>query len=83
MKVLTKNSAKAHDMTKTTIARKFLKTEKAAEVLNVAPGTLVVWRSTKRYNVPYHKVGGRVLYALDDLLEFLEAARRAETGGTK
>ena len=62
-------------MAKTGTARRFLKTEEAAEVLNKSPGTLIVWRSTKRYNLPYHKVGGSVRYDLDDLLAFLEAQR--------
>jgi hypothetical protein len=69
-------------MTKTAIARKLLKTEQAAEVLGKSPGTLVVWRSTKRYDLPYLKVGGSVRYDLDDLLEFLEA-QRVDPGGAK
>lgn len=34
--------------------------------------TLANWRSTKRYPLPYLKVGGRVLYRRSDLQAFLE-----------
>jgi hypothetical protein len=53
----------------------FLNTEEAAKFLHKSPGTLTVWRSTRRYNLPYHKSGGAVLYDLDDLIAFLEANR--------
>lgn len=53
----------------------FLNTEEAAKFLGKAPGTLVVWRSTKRYDLPYHKIGGSVRYAMEDLVAFLEAQR--------
>jgi hypothetical protein len=35
----------------------------AAQLLTVAPGTLGVWRSTGRYNLPFLKVGRRALPA--------------------
>lgn len=34
----------------------------ASEILNVAPGTLAVWRCTKRYRIPFIKVGRSVRY---------------------
>ena len=33
-----------------------------AEELHVSEGTLAVWRSTGRYDIPYVKVGSRVRY---------------------
>ncbi|MEW6132072.1 MAG: helix-turn-helix domain-containing protein [Pseudomonadota bacterium] len=35
----------------------------AAQILNVAPGTLSVWRCTGRYNLPYVKIGRLVRYS--------------------
>ena len=39
-----------------------LTTREMAEFLGVAPGTLEVWRTTKRYALPYIKVGRKVRY---------------------
>ena len=39
-----------------------LTTREMAKLLGVAPGTLEVWRTTKRYPLPYVKVGRKVLY---------------------
>ena len=52
---------------------KLLTTEEAAAVLGKAPGTLVVWRCTKRYDLPFLKIGGSVRYREEDLLAFLDA----------
>lgn len=53
----------------------------AAEILDVTPGTLSVWRSTGRYNLPFVKVGRKVRYRKSDLLAWLEKRTR-ETGAT-
>jgi len=45
----------------------------AAALLGVAPGTLEVWRTTKRYPLPYIKVGRNVRYRLSALEAFLTA----------
>lgn len=45
--------------------------DQAADYIGVTPGTMEVWRSTKRYIIPYIKVGRLVKYrktALDDYL---------------
>jgi len=51
--------------------------EKAAEHLGVKPATLAKWRSTKRYQIPYIKVGRLVMYRLSDLDSWLESQRIA------
>lgn len=43
----------------------------AAQILDLKPGTLQVWRSTKRYPLPYIKVGRLVRYRQSDLEAFL------------
>lgn len=56
--------------------------KQAAEHLTVSPGTLSVWRSTGRYNLPFVKVGRMVRYRRSDLDEWLDARLR-ESGSTE
>lgn len=53
----------------------------AAALLDVAPGTLSVWRSTGRYNLPFLKIGRKVRYRRADLMAWLEKRTR-DTGAT-
>ncbi len=55
--------------------------QKAARFLGNKPGTLAVWRSTGRYNLPFIKVGRSVRYRRADLEAWLEKRTR-ETGAT-
>lgn len=50
-----------------------LTNDQAATYLGVAPNSLAVWRTTKRYALPYVKVGRLVKYRLADLNAFLES----------
>ncbi|WP_082885697.1 MULTISPECIES: helix-turn-helix domain-containing protein [Methylomonas] len=45
----------------------------AAEYLGISTGTLDVWRSTKRYAIPFIKVGRLVKYRQSALDAFLES----------
>lgn len=49
----------------------------AAEVLDVKPGTLSVWRSTGRYGIPFIKVGRKVRYSRAALQAWLETRTRS------
>ena len=49
----------------------------AAAKLTVSPGTLGVWRSTGRYNLPFIKVGRMVRYRQSDLDAWLDTRVRA------
>jgi predicted DNA-binding transcriptional regulator AlpA len=49
---------------------------KAAEVLGLSPGSLSVWRSTGRYQVPFIKVGHLVRYRVAELDAWLESRTR-------
>ena len=60
--------------------KRYLDTLEAAQFLGVAPQTLVVWRSTKRYPLPYVKVGGSVRYEEDDLINFMESRKLRPVG---
>ena len=64
------------------MTNKLLNEKQAAEHLTVSPGTLSVWRSTGRYNLPFVKVGRMVRYRLTDLDAWLEARFR-ESGYTR
>jgi len=55
--------------------------KEAAQFLDSSPGTLSVWRSTGRYNLPFIKVGRNVRYRRADLIAWLEKRTR-ETGAT-
>ena len=48
-----------------------LDAQQAAAVLQVTPGTLMVWRSTKRYPLAYVRVGRSVRYRVSDIERFL------------
>lgn len=62
-------------------SKELLDDRAAAEVLDVTPGTLSVWRSTGRYALPFVKVGRNVRYRRADLTAWLEKRYR-ETGAT-
>ena len=51
--------------------------QQAAVTLDVTPGTLSVWRSTGRYNLPFIKVGSNVRYRRADLEAWLDMRTRA------
>lgn len=53
-------------------AMQLVKEDVAAEILGVTCGTLQVWRCTKRYPLPYVKVGRLVRYRISDLNDFLK-----------
>ena len=46
--------------------------DQAAIILGVKTQTLSVWASTKRYDLPYVKVGRSVRYRMSDLQRFIE-----------
>lgn len=53
-----------------------LTTEEAAKTLGLSPSTLCIWRTTKRYPLPYVKVGRMVRYRIEDLEAFLTQRRQ-------
>ena len=61
--------------------RELLDEQAAADVLEVTPGTLSVWRSTGRYALPFLKIGRKVRYRHSDLMVWLEKRTR-KTGST-
>jgi excisionase family DNA binding protein len=51
---------------------KMLTSKEASEYLGLKTGTLEIWRRTKRYNLPYSKIGRLVRYKKSDLDDFIE-----------
>lgn len=52
---------------------RLLTSEEAAELLGLKnKDTLSVWRTTKRYQLPYIKVGRLVRYQLSSIKKFIE-----------
>ncbi len=49
----------------------------------IKKGTLAVWRSCKRYDLPYLKIGRSVRYEMGALREFVKSRRRTHTGENK
>jgi len=57
-----------------TPAIELLTPQQTAALLGVTPGTLEVWRCTKRYPLRYIKIGGRfVRYRRQDIDHFINA----------
>lgn len=50
-----------------------LTSKEAAQHLRLAERTLAVWRCTGKVNIPYIKIGGRVLYKKTDLDLFIDS----------
>ena len=61
--------------------RDLLDEKTAANYLDLKPGTLSVWRSTGRYQIPFVKVGHRVRYRRADLEQWLQSRTR-QNGAT-
>ena len=61
--------------------RDLLDEKAAADFLDLKAGTLSVWRSTGRYQIPFVKVGARVRYRRADLEMWLESRTR-QNGAT-
>lgn len=54
--------------------RQALLTEaQAAEFLGIKSQTLSVWRCTRRYSIPFVKVGAAVRYKLSDLQTWIDS----------
>ena len=52
----------------------------AADHMGIAAATLQYWRTTGAQKIPFIKVGGRVLYRISDLDQWLEENTFSHTG---
>ncbi len=58
-----------------------LNEQEAAGFLGIKPATLAVWRATKRYPLPYVKVGSRVRYRKSALQAFADSRTHGSEAG--
>ncbi len=63
-----------------TLSPSLLTPEQAAGILGVTAGTLNVWCATRRYPLPYVKIGRKVMYRADDLERFAESRTVSPVG---
>jgi excisionase family DNA binding protein len=56
-----------------------LEEREAASFLTIPRGTLAVWRSTGRYNIPFIKIGRSVRYSRKALQAWLDSRTRHAT----
>ena len=64
---------------KETETNKLLTRRQVADMLGISHGTLMVWRSTGRYDLAYVKVGRRVMYQLSEVNRFIESRTQFHT----
>lgn len=57
---------------------KLMTPEEVAEYLGLEVETLNVWRCTKRYNLPYTKIGRLVRYRAEDVEAFVASRVEGE-----
>ena len=56
-------------------------TKETSQYLGVTRETLAVWRTTRRYELPYIKVGRLVKYRQADLNKWLEQRTKEKNNG--
>jgi len=62
------------NLTRNELGDPLMEPEETAEYIGNTPGTLAAWRHTKKYDLPYVKIGALVRYRLSDVNDWL--ARR-------
>ena len=77
--VACQNLDKSRDKSNDPHVSEMMTSNQAADYLGVKTQTLDVWRCTKRYPLPFVKVGRKVRYRRGDLDKFLQ--RRTENRG--
>ena len=71
-------------MSTAALSPSLLTPEQAAGFLGVTAATLNVWRATRRYPLPYCKIGRKVMYRAEDLEAFAQSRLHGgDDGGAK
>lgn len=67
-----------------TVMQRLIPPTEAAAFLGVRPGTLAIWRCTKRYALAYVRAGRKIYYLEADLAAFIATRRVTPQGkGTR
>jgi hypothetical protein len=61
--------------------RQRISNDEAAEFLGVEPTTLTNWRYLDKRDLPYYRVGRRIVYDVADLIAYLAANRVGQPQG--
>ena len=56
---------------------KQLTPDEAAAIVGVSKQTMAAWRCTKKENIPYYKIDGKVFYREQDLIDWMDKKRVA------
>lgn len=49
----------------------FISPKELSKYINISVGTLAVWRTNRTYDLPYVKIGGRIMYPAQQVNEWL------------
>ncbi len=55
---------------------RYISTDDLAEMLNLKRNTIERWRTNRQCPFSWFKIGGRVLYDREDVLNYIESAKR-------
>ncbi|MHA1540782.1 MAG: helix-turn-helix domain-containing protein [Alphaproteobacteria bacterium] len=61
---------------------KLFTTKETSQYIGITQGTLAVWRTTKRYKIPYIKIGRLVKYRKSDLDTWIESRTQQISNST-
>lgn len=61
-----------------TLTNQRLTSDEAADYLGVTRPTLRNWRCTSRYEIPYYRIGAKVVYHVTDLHAWIASRRVGE-----
>jgi hypothetical protein len=64
------------DVQKLPLELRLVTPEVTAGLLGTTENTLAVWRCERRYDLPFVKVGSRVMYKLIDVKRFIDSRTR-------
>ena len=59
--------------------KQLLTPKEFSKLVGVSVGTLAVWRTHKNPDIPYTKLGGKVLYHIDDINDWMQSHTRGHT----
>ena len=59
-----------------TTFNKYISTDDLAEMLNLKRNTIERWRTNRQSPFSWFKIGGRVLYDREEVLNYIESAKR-------
>ncbi|MDH5325333.1 MAG: helix-turn-helix domain-containing protein [Gammaproteobacteria bacterium] len=61
------------------MSQNLLSPREVSQKLQVTTGTLSVWRSTGRYELPFVKVGSKVMYTHEAVQAFIDGRTLSQT----